>query len=47
MTLSVLIPVYNERNTIIEILRRVTSTGLDIELVVVDDGRTDGTGDVL
>ncbi|MFM2223236.1 MAG: hypothetical protein RLZZ78_1493 [Armatimonadota bacterium] len=47
MTLSVLIPVYNERNTIIEILRRVTSIGLDIELVVVDDGSTDGTRDVL
>jgi glycosyltransferase involved in cell wall biosynthesis len=47
MILSVLIPVYNERNTIVEILRRVTSVGLNIELVVVDDGSTDGTRDVL
>lgn len=41
--LSVVIPVYNERATIIEILRRVASTPYDKEIIVVDDGSTDGT----
>jgi len=45
--LSVVIPVYNERDTIAEILRRVEATGLAHEIVVVDDASTDGTRDVL
>lgn len=50
MKLSVIIPVYNERNTIQEILRRVRQVDLgDIEkeIVVVDDGSTDGTRNIL
>ncbi len=50
MKLSVIIPVYNERNTIQEILRRVRQVDLgdiDRELIVVDDGSTDGTRDIL
>jgi glycosyltransferase involved in cell wall biosynthesis len=43
MSLSVVIPVYNERQTIDEILRRVLATGLVDEVIVVDDGSTDGT----
>lgn len=43
MTLSVIIPVYNERDTIDEILRRVEAVGLVDELVVIDDCSTDGT----
>jgi glycosyltransferase involved in cell wall biosynthesis len=43
MRLSVVIPVYNEAATIEEIVRRVRAVPLDIELVVVDDGSTDGT----
>lgn len=43
MSLSVVIPVYNERQTIELILQRVTSTGLADEIIVVDDGSTDGT----
>jgi glycosyltransferase involved in cell wall biosynthesis len=42
-TLSVVVPVYNERPTIEEILRRIKGTGLATEVVVVDDGSTDGT----
>jgi len=42
-TLSVVIPVYNERATIEEILRRVGAAPLDKEIIVVDDGSTDGT----
>lgn len=43
MKLSVLIPVYNERSTIDEILRRVIATGFEKEIIVVDDGSDDGT----
>ena len=43
MRLSVVIPVYNERATIEEILRRVAAVNLDKEIIVVDDGSTDGT----
>ncbi|HEX4945524.1 MAG TPA: glycosyltransferase family 2 protein [Blastocatellia bacterium] len=45
--LSVLIPVYNERHTIREILQRVEAVGLPLEMIVVDDGSTDGTRDEL
>jgi len=47
MTLSVIIPVFNEVKTIKEIIRRVQATGLVDEILVVDDGSTDGTRDVL
>jgi glycosyltransferase involved in cell wall biosynthesis len=45
--ISVVIPVYNERNTVEEILRRVLDTNLRKEVVVVDDGSTDGTRQIL
>jgi glycosyltransferase involved in cell wall biosynthesis len=45
--LSVVMPVYNERKTIDEIITRVLSVPLRIELVVVDDCSTDGTRDRL
>jgi glycosyltransferase involved in cell wall biosynthesis len=45
--LSVLIPVYNEERTIDEILRLVTEEPTEKEVVVVDDGSTDGTRDRL
>src|SRR5437879_147094 len=45
--LSVVMPVYNERNTIEEIVRRVLSIPVRIELIIVDDGSTDGTRDLL
>ncbi len=47
MRLSVIIPVFNERATIHELLRRVAAVDLEKEVVVVDDGSTDGTRDVL
>ena len=48
-TLSVIVPVFNERSTAAEIVRRMRSVDLpvDREIVIVDDGSYDGTGDVL
>jgi glycosyltransferase involved in cell wall biosynthesis len=45
--LSVVIPVYNERHTIEKILRKVQSVNIDTEIIVVDDGSTDGTRELL
>jgi glycosyltransferase involved in cell wall biosynthesis len=45
--LSVVMPVYNERATIEEMIRRVLSVKLRIELIVVDDASKDGTSDIL
>jgi len=45
--LSVVIPVYNEKDTISEILRRVLATNMRIEVVVVDDCSKDGTRELL
>jgi len=47
MKLSVVIPVYNEIGTIREILERVRAVPIPKEVIVVDDGSSDGTGDVL
>ena len=45
--LSVVMPVFNERNTIDEIVTRVLAVPLRVELIVVDDCSTDGTRDRL
>lgn len=48
-TLSVLIPVYNERATVLELLRRVEAAPLSLakQIIIVDDGSTDGTRELL
>ena len=48
-TLSILIPVYNEKATVLELLRRVETVTLSLakEIIIVDDGSTDGTRDIL
>ena len=45
--MSVVIPVYNEAQTIEQVIARVRATELPMEIILVDDGSTDGTRDVL
>jgi glycosyltransferase involved in cell wall biosynthesis len=47
--LSVIVPVFNERTTVVEIMRRMRAVELPIdrEFVIVDDGSSDGTQQVL
>jgi glycosyltransferase involved in cell wall biosynthesis len=45
--LSVVMPVFNERSTIEEIVRRVVAVPLRTQLIVVDDGSSDGTREIL
>ena len=47
MQLSVVIPIYNEIATLEELVRRVQAVDIDKELVLVDDGSTDGTRELL
>ena len=47
MKLSVVMPVYNERATLREVVERVLSVPLEIELICVDDGSTDGSREIL
>ncbi len=47
MKLSVIIPVYNEFNTIEEIIKKVQQVPIPKEIIIVDDGSTDGTREVL
>jgi len=45
--LSVIVPCYNERATVAELLRRVKEVPIDKEIIVVDDRSTDGSRDVV
>jgi len=45
--LTVVIPVYNEKNSLLEIIRRVQAVPIEKEIILVDDFSTDGTRDVL
>jgi len=47
MKITVLIPAYNEVNTIREILKRVQETQIPNEILIVDDGSEDGTREIL
>ena len=50
MTISIIIPIFNEKNTILALLKRVVEVDLgDIkkEIILVDDGSSDGTRDIL
>lgn len=47
MTVSIIIPVYNEKATVLELLRRVEALPLEKQIIMVDDGSTDGTRELL
>ncbi len=47
MRLSVVMPVYNERATLRQVVDRVLAVPLEIELICVDDGSTDGSREML
>jgi len=49
MKLSVIIPVYNEKNTIKKIIQQVKEAELELEkeIILIDDGSTDGTREIL
>lgn len=47
LKLSVIIPCYNEVKTVETVIERVLATGLVYEIILVDDGSTDGTRDLL
>lgn len=46
-TLSVIIPVYNEKKTILPVIEQVLRLDFVTEVIVVDDGSTDGTRELL
>jgi len=47
MKLSVVVPVYNEKRTILELLDRIEKTPHEKEIIIVDDFSTDGTREIL
>jgi glycosyltransferase involved in cell wall biosynthesis len=47
MKLSVIMPVYNERNTLRQAVEKVLAVGLETELICVDDGSRDGSREIL
>jgi glycosyltransferase involved in cell wall biosynthesis len=47
MKLSVVVPVFNERNTIKEVYDRIRAVDISKEIIIVDDCSTDGTGEIV
>ena len=49
MTLSIVIPVYNEKETVLKLLKQLAAVdfGVDAEIIIVDDYSTDGTREIL
>lgn len=47
MRLSIVVPVFNERNTVETILERIEQTEFEKEIIIIDDGSTDGTREIL
>src|SRR5215472_19282583 len=47
MRISVVVPVYNEEETVAQVLQSLSEVELDLEVVVVDDASTDKTWEIL
>lgn len=47
MILSVIIPIYNEKNTVLEVIKKVKESPVEKEIILVDDGSYDGTRELL
>ena len=47
MKLSIIIPVYNEKETVLKLLERVKAVQVDKEIILIDDGSDDATRDIL
>ena len=47
MKLSIVVPVYNEKNTILKIIEKVIAVDVEKEIIIVDDCSTDGTREIL
>lgn len=47
MKLPVIIPVYNEKKTILQLIDKVRAVALDKEIIIVNDGSTDGSKEIL
>jgi len=47
LKLSIIMPVYNEEDTIVKILNKITKVDMDKEIIIVDDCSTDGTREAL
>ncbi len=47
MKLTIIIPVYNEEATISEVIEKVRNVSIDKEIVIVDDGSSDSTREIL
>lgn len=47
MIISIIVPVFNEKNTIEEIIKTVLETPYKKEILIIDDGSSDGTRDIL
>src|SRR5215470_5601187 len=46
--LSIIMPVFNERDTVADVIRRVVhEVPFTLELIVIDDGSTDGSGEII
>jgi glycosyltransferase involved in cell wall biosynthesis len=47
MQLSIIMPVYNEENTVADIIRKILDLKIDFQLIIVDNGSSDKTGDII
>jgi glycosyltransferase involved in cell wall biosynthesis len=47
MKISIIVPVYNEKNTFLPLLKKVQSLDLDKEIIIVDDCSTDGSREII